>query len=152
MPAEAPGWTFSIELCNWALGEARLRAVRHAVFVVEQNIPDELEWDGIDRDCRHALALDAAGQPIGCGRLLPDGHIGRMAVHAGWRGRGVGGALLACLIEQARIAGHARTILNAQTAAMPFYARHGYLAVGPEYTEAGIPHRTMERAFGSLRR
>ena len=65
-------------------------------------MPDELEWDGIDADCRHALAEDAAGRPIGCGRLLPDGHIGRMAVLRDWRGRGVGAALLARLIAEAR--------------------------------------------------
>ena len=70
-----------------------------------------------------------------------------MAVLAAWRGQGVGSALLVRLIELARVEGHARTMLNAQTAAMPFYARHGYHAVGAEYLEADIPHRTMERAF-----
>ena len=148
MPADLPGHGFSIELCDWLQGEQRLRVVRHAVFVVEQQISDELEWDGIDPDCRHALALDAEGRPVGCGRLLPDGHIGRMAVLAAWRGRGVGSALLMRLIELARASGHARTILNAQTSAMPFYARHGFSAVGATYMEAGIPHQTMERPFG----
>jgi predicted GNAT family N-acyltransferase len=152
MSAEVRGSAFAIELCDWAQGEERLRAVRHAVFVVEQNIPDELEWDGIDRECRHALAVDAAGRPIGCGRLLPDGHIGRMAVLSPWRGHGVGSALLVRLVAQARMDGHARTILNAQTAAMPFYARHGYVAVGGEYLEAGIPHWTMERPFATAQR
>jgi predicted GNAT family N-acyltransferase len=148
MPGDVRGPGFSIELCDWLQGEQRLRVVRHAVFVVEQQIADELEWDGIDPGCRHALALDGAGHPVGCGRLLPDGHIGRMAVLAAWRRRGVGSALLVRLIELARADGHARTILNAQTSAMPFYARHGFSAVGAGYMEAGIPHQTMERPFG----
>lgn len=148
MPADLRSSAYSIELCDWRQGEARLRPVRHAVFVVEQQIPDELEWDGIDRDCRHALALDDEGRPIGCGRLLPDGHIGRMAVLAAWRRHGVGSALLVRLVELARASGHARTILNAQTSAVAFYARHGFVATGAAYMEAGIQHQTMERPFG----
>jgi predicted GNAT family N-acyltransferase len=148
MPADVGSTAFSIELCDWMSGEERLRAVRHAVFVVEQQIPDVLEWDGIDRDCRHALALDAAGRPVGCGRLLPDGHIGRVAVLAAWRRHGVGSALLVRLVELARTSRHTRAILNAQASAMPFYARHGFVAIGAAYMEAGIPHQTMERPFG----
>ncbi len=108
-------------------------------------MPEALEWDGIDRDCRHALAEDAAGRAIGCGRLLPDGHIGRMAVRAEWRGRGVGAALLLQLVELARAAGHERVVLNSQSHASPFYARHGFVTSGPEFEEAGIPHREMQR-------
>ena len=84
---------------------------------------------------------------IGCGRLLPDGHIGRLAVLPAWRGRDVGSALLGQLVDLARARGHARVILNSQTQAMPFYARHGFVAVGDEYLEAGIPHRTMTRCL-----
>ena len=64
-----------------------------------------------------------------------------MAVLRDWRGRGVGAALLARLVDAARAAGHRRVVLNAQTQAMPFYARHGFVAVGDEFCEAGIPHR-----------
>jgi predicted GNAT family N-acyltransferase len=148
MASDATAADFSIRDCTWPEGEPELRAVRHAVFVVEQRISDDLEWDGIDPDCRHAIALDAQGRPIGCGRLLPDGHIGRMAVVGAWRGRGVGSALLVHLVKLARDLGYARVILNAQTQAMAFYARHGFAAVGDEYMEAGIPHRTMERTLG----
>jgi len=106
-----------------------------------------MEWDEFDAVCRHAIAEDASGAAIGCGRLLPDGHVGRLAVLAAWRGRGVGAALLLQLLELARVRGLSRAILNSQTHAMPFYARHGFVADGDEYLEAGIPHRTMTRGL-----
>lgn len=128
---------------RWRDAQPALRAVREAVFIVEQRIPADLEWDDDDPVCLHALAEDDERRPIGCGRLLPDGHIGRMAVLAEWRGRGVGAALLAELIDAARKRGHAAARLHAQTHAAPFYARYGFAAEGDDYLEAGIPHRTM---------
>ena len=138
---------FAVRIVEWAHDADKLRAVRLAVFVVEQNIPEELEWDEFDAVSVHAIAEDERGGPIGCGRLLPDGHIGRMAVISDWRGRGVGAALLVRLVELARARGDTRVLLNAQTQAMPFYARFGFAPVGAEYEEAGIPHWTMERAL-----
>lgn len=91
------------------------------------------------------LAVAGDGTPIACGRLLPDGHIGRMAVLSGWRGQGVGAAVLSMLIEMARDRGDAMVRLHAQTHAVPFYARFGFAPEGDEYLEAGIPHRTMAR-------
>lgn len=143
MTAAPPG--FRVRLADWAQDVDALRRIRHQVFVVEQQVPADLEWDGIDGDCRHALAEDAAGRPIGCGRLLADGHVGRMAVLANWRGRGVGAALLGLLVEEARRAGQRRVVLNAQTRALGFYARHGFVPFGEEFIEAGIAHRAMER-------
>jgi predicted GNAT family N-acyltransferase len=140
-PAGRP--RFGVRVADWSLEAAALRDVRHEVFVVEQRVPESLEWDGVDPQCTHALAVDADGHAIGCGRLLPDGHIGRMAVRATWRGRGVGRAILDLLIGLARARGDARVVLNAQTQAMPFYARAGFAASGPEFEEAGIPHREM---------
>jgi predicted GNAT family N-acyltransferase len=137
--------SFRVRLADWASDEPRLKAIRYRVFVVEQRVPEELEWDGIDAGCRHALAEDLAGNVIGCGRLLPDGHIGRMAVDAAWRGQGVGTALLECLVDWARSLGYPRLILNAQVQAMPFYARHGFTPSGPEFEEAGIAHQAMEQ-------
>jgi len=136
---------FTLEIVPWESDAKRLRAVRHAVFVVEQNIPEELEWDDNDATCVHALAVDRDGVPIACGRLLPDGHIGRMAVLSGWRGQGVGAAVLLLLIEVARDRGDAAVRLHAQTHAVPFYARFGFMPEGDEYLEAGIPHLTMVR-------
>lgn len=138
---------FALRVVDWVGDETSLRAVRIAVFVIEQNIPEELEWDEFDAVSVHALAEDEAGTPIGCGRLLPDGHIGRMAVLSDWRGRGVGAALLVNLIELARARGDARVRLHAQTQAMPFYAKFGFAPVGAEFSEAGIAHWTMERVF-----
>ncbi len=136
---------YCVRLADWARDQAALRDIRRAVFVVEQNVPEALEWDGIDGDCRHAIAENTAGEPIGCARLLPDGHIGRMAVVAAARGQGVGDALLRRMIALASELGHARVIVNAQTHALAFYERHGFVAFGPEYDDAGIPHRAMER-------
>lgn len=138
---------FRVRLADWAADGRELARIRHTVFVVEQNVPAELEWDGIDAACRHALAEDDAGRAIGCGRLLPDGYIGRMAVLAGWRGAGVGGAILETLADLARRLGHAEVVLNAQVHALPFYAAHGFVAHGPEFSEAGIPHRAMRRTL-----
>jgi predicted GNAT family N-acyltransferase len=136
---------FDVRVTDWAAAEDALRAVRRAVFIVEQGVPEDLEWDDFDPQSVHALAVDSRARPIGCGRLLADGHIGRMAVLADWRGRGVGAALLLRLVELAREAGHARAILNAQISAIPFYARYGFTATGEAFEEAGILHRIMDR-------
>jgi predicted GNAT family N-acyltransferase len=136
---------YRVRLADWENDQSALREIRRAVFVVEQGVPDALEWDGIDGECRHAIAVTNAGEPLGCARLLPDGHIGRMAVLAMARGQGVGDALLRRMIALAAELGHTRVIVNAQTHALAFYERHGFVAFGPEYDDAGIPHRAMER-------
>lgn len=139
--------TFAVRIAQWEADAAALRAIRHAVFVLEQHVPEALEWDGIDGQCVHTIAEDASGQPIGCGRLLPDGHIGRMAVLGAWRGRGVGAALLARLVEVAQQRGDAKLMLNAQLHALAFYARFGFSPVGEAFDEAGIAHLAMERTL-----
>jgi predicted GNAT family N-acyltransferase len=120
-----------------------LRRIRHDVFVVEQRVPEVLEWDDADARSLHALAESSAGSPVGCARLLGDGHIGRVAVLRPWRRCGVGTALLLRLVDCARQRGDAAAIVNAQVAAMPFYARHGFVATGDVFEEAGIPHGVM---------
>jgi predicted GNAT family N-acyltransferase len=144
MPVDAD---FTVRLVDWSEAAVGLRFVRRAVFIDEQAIPEDMEWDEFDVVCRHAIAEDATGAAVGCGRLLPDGHVGRMAVLAAWRGRGVGAALLRQLLDLARARGLPRAVLNSQTHAMPFYARYGFVADGDEYLEAGIPHRTMMRVL-----
>jgi predicted GNAT family N-acyltransferase len=136
---------YHVRLADWSRDQPTLRQIRRAVFVDEQNVPEDLEWDGIDGDCRHVIAQNGAGQPIGCARLLPDGHIGRMAVLASGRGHGVGSLLLERMIALASELGHKRVVVNAQTHAVAFYERHGFVAFGPEFDDAGIPHRAMER-------
>jgi predicted GNAT family N-acyltransferase len=138
---------YHVRVTNWTSDRDALQDLRHEVFVLEQHVPEELEWDGIDPECRHAIAEDLQGNPIGTGRLLPDGHIGRMAVRGEWRGRGVGGAILGCLVNLARELGHSEVVLNAQTRVIPFYERFGFVAFGSEFDDAGIPHRAMRRAL-----
>jgi len=132
----------TVRLGSWNELSAQASPIRFTVFVDEQKVPVELELDEFDPLSCHALAL-AGDEAIGTGRLLPDGHIGRMAVLAGWRGRGVGALLLQALIDEAQQRGMARVVLNAQTHALGFYARFGFVPEGEEYEEAGLPHRTM---------
>jgi predicted GNAT family N-acyltransferase len=139
--------SYAVRLTDWQRDREKLSRVRRIVFIDEQRVPENLEWDDIDPQCVHAIAESADGAAIGCGRLLPDAHIGRMAVVAPWRGRGVGDALLMRLVEAARERGHARAILNAQVQAMPFYARHGFAPEGEPFEEAGIAHQVMTRAL-----
>ncbi|RCK79380.1 MAG: GNAT family acetyltransferase YjcF [Candidatus Ozemobacter sibiricus] len=132
-----------IEEVRWATHAAALSAVRFAVFVEEQQVPRELELDGLDPTARHVLACDAAGRPIGTARLLPDGQIGRVAVLPAWRGQGLGRALMAAVLAIARAAGHVEVFLHAQEQVIPFYTRLGFQAEGDRFFEAGIPHRLM---------
>lgn len=123
------------------------RAVRDEVFVGEQGVPVELEHDANDPVCLHVLASMADGTAVATGRLLPDGHLGRMAVRRPWRGQGVGGAVLALLIEEARERGLARVVLNSQTSALGFYRGFGFTEIGAPFVEAGIDHQAMELAL-----
>ncbi|WP_295993971.1 GNAT family N-acetyltransferase [Rugamonas sp.] len=136
-----------IRFGDWSALGADARTIRFEVFVEEQKVPAEIELDDMDAVCLHAVAYDAAGTPVGTGRLLPDGHIGRMAVRAVARGTGVGGALLQALMAQARVRGDVQVVLSAQTQAAPFYLRHGFAIDGEEFFEAGIAHIEMRRIF-----
>ena len=134
-----------IQLGDWASLQQDAQAVRTAVFVVEQKIPAEMEWDVMDAHCVHAVAYDEQGAAVGTGRLLPDGHVGRMAVLSSARGDGVGAAILRALMEHAKVRGHAAVELNAQISAEPFYARHGFDREGDLFMEAGIEHVHMKK-------
>ncbi|HBA36071.1 MAG TPA: GNAT family N-acetyltransferase [Gammaproteobacteria bacterium] len=139
--------THVVRQASWREDEGRLRQVREAVFIREQQVPAELEWDEADRTCIHALVEDAEGLPLGVGRLLPDGQIGRMAVRREARGQGIGGAVLEFLIGQARTCNFAEVWLHGQTHAVTFYEQHGFVAEGETFMEAGIPHRMMRCAL-----
>ncbi|HEU0307592.1 MAG TPA: GNAT family N-acetyltransferase [Lysobacter sp.] len=136
---------FTVACVDYETALPQLRAVREAVFVQEQGVPVELEWDELDPLCHHVIALDAEGKPMGTGRLTPEHKIGRMAVLADWRGRGVGDALLLALIDKARELGWHDLSLHAQVSAIGFYARHGFLPYGERFVEAGIDHQSMRR-------
>jgi predicted GNAT family N-acyltransferase len=127
-----------------ALAEAR--ALRHQVFVIGQNVPEELEIDEIDPSCDHAVAI-VGDEVVGTGRLLPNGTIGRMAVADGNRSRGIGAAVLAELERRAAENGHAAVELHAQLHAAPFYDKAGYVRIGAVYLEAGIEHVTMRKTL-----
>lgn len=131
-----------IELADWEKVKREAQRIRFAVFVEEQGVPAELEMDENDASCVHALAY-VDGRPIGTARLLPDGHIGRMAVLKEWRGHGAGRALLRALVEAARRRGDREVMLSAQVHALGFYRAEGFAPEGDEYEEAGIPHQAM---------
>jgi len=123
--------------------EPGIRAVRETVFMAEQGVPEELEWDGLDPEAIHVVARNRNGEVIGTGRLLASGQIGRMAVLPAWRGCGVGSALLRRLLDEARRLGLRRVFLYAQIQALPFYARHGFDPEGGIFQDADIPHQAM---------
>ena len=135
--------SFSVRLAHWPEDTAMLRQVRETVFIQEQHVPADIEWDGIDAECIHALAMSRDGSPVGTGRLLRDGHIGRMAVLREWRKLGVGSQMMELLMAEARRRHYPCLALNAQVSAVPFYARFGFVTRGDEFEEAGIPHLEM---------
>lgn len=130
---------------DWGRAEQWVMPLRIAVFVVEQGVPAEIERDAFDPLSLHAVATGTDGQVVGTGRLLPDGHIGRMAVAASQRGSGLGGRILELLVDEARSRGFPEVVLNAQVRAEAFYRKHGFEAEGEVFMEAGIEHRTMRR-------
>jgi predicted GNAT family N-acyltransferase len=136
-----------LRLAAWPEARARVLPLRLQVFVDEQGVPPDIEEDADDPLSLHAIAEDASGAVIGTGRLLPDGHVGRMAVAARLRGRGVGARILAELLAEAVRRGQRRAILHAQVAAEGFYARYGFARTGDVFMEAGIAHTIMERAL-----
>lgn len=138
---------FSVVTGDWACLREDASEVRFQVFVVEQKVPPEIEMDDKDPVCVHAVAYNAEGQALGTGRLLPDGHIGRMAVHAHARGMGVGAGILQALIAAGRKSGHRTLVLNAQTHAKGFYEAQGFAVQGEEFMDAGMPHVTMTRVL-----
>lgn len=135
--------TFTVRPVNWQAHREELAAIRRAVFIEEQHVPEEAEWDGHDESSYHVIALSKDGEPIGTGRLLLEGRIGRIAVLRDYRGMGVGRAILELLIDIARKEGLGTVILHAQTHALHFYERCGFEPYGRVFTEAGIDHRAM---------
>ncbi|MCZ8131480.1 MAG: GNAT family N-acetyltransferase [Steroidobacteraceae bacterium] len=131
-----------IRVTSWERDGAALGAIRREVFVFEQGVPEDIEWDGQDTACAHVIAL-ANREPVGTGRLLPTGKIGRLAVLAPFRRHGVGRAMLARLVDLARERGLREVYLHAQVSALGFYTAYGFVAEGPEFEEAGIVHRRL---------
>lgn len=134
---------FTVSLVCWHDGEPLLKSIREAVFIREQSVPAELEWDGLDESCRHALALSHSGDAIGCGRMLANGHIGRISVLPQWRKRKVGTAIMEALLDYARAHDYKQVDVDAQTHAVPFYRGFDFVEQGKTFMDAGLPHIKM---------
>ena len=144
-----------VRLGAWAEVGADARALRTEVFVNEQNIPVELEWDDADHTALHAVGYNRFGSPVATGRLLQSapqgsgvariGRIGRMAVTQALRGSGVGRLVLDALTTAAAQRGDHSVLLHAQSAAASFYRRAGFVEKGLPFDEAGIVHIEMTR-------
>ena len=136
---------------SWVELGAHARAIRTTVFIEEQRVPREMEWDEADTHCVHAVAFNRFGMPLATGRLLVAeagvARIGRMAVSQTQRGGGVGRRVLEALMAEARRRGDREIVLHAQTSARAFYERAGFSPCGPVFVEAGIPHIEMSRAL-----
>ena len=139
---------FSIERVDWQSCERELHDVRYTVFVVGQNVPEELETDELDPHCVHFIARTVNGKPIGTARVDQEGHIGRVAVLEEHRGLGVGTALMVATMDHMRESGQSVALLNSQASAIPFYEKLGFEPCGDEFMEAGIPHVAMKKSFG----
>ena len=133
----------TVRVGTWSELHAEATQVREAVFVREQGFSAEVELDGRDDGCIHAVVMNRYGLPLATGRLLPDGHIGRVAVAKTMRGTGVGVQVMHALEAAARTRGFTATVLSAQTYAQGFYAKLGYAAEGEVYSDEGVPHVDM---------
>ncbi|MBB3046413.1 putative GNAT family N-acyltransferase [Litorivivens lipolytica] len=127
---------------DWATHQNALQAIRRQVFVQEQSVPEDLEWDGKDAHAYHWLAFDGE-RPVGTVRMLQDGHIGRMAVLKEYRSQGIGEHLLAQALHCAKRLNKREAWLHSQEHAIGFYEKFGFVAYGPTFMDAGIPHRSM---------
>lgn len=134
---------FTVSLVSWHDGEPLLKAVRDAVFIQEQGVPAELEWDEHDATCRHALALTLQGEAIGCGRMFNNGHIGRISVLPQWREKKVGTTIMEAFLAYAAAHDYPQVDVDAQTHAVPFYQRFEFVEQGEVFMDAGIPHIKM---------
>jgi predicted GNAT family N-acyltransferase len=134
---------YQVEVVSWHVQRETLRSIRGKVFIEEQNVPQDIEWDDQDEDATHFL-LTQNTVVLACGRLLPDGKVGRMAVLKDQRGKGLGRMLLNAMVEHARNKGMHRLYLHAQQHAAVFYQGAGFEAFGEAFEEAGIRHLAME--------
>jgi len=133
---------YSLKLTRWDKDQESLSKVRRSVFIEEQQVPEELEWDDDDKTSVHVLVTDN-NIPIATGRIKMDGHIGRMAVLKNYRNKGVGSAVLEALINFSKTLKMKSVYLHAQTTAIPFYEKHGFKTSSEEFMDAAIPHKSM---------
>jgi len=134
---------YTLKLTRWDKEQTSLSEIRRRVFIEEQQVPEELEWDDDDKTCIHVLVTDN-NIPIATGRIKMDGHIGRMAVLKDYRNKGIGSAVLKALINFSKTLKMKSVYLHAQTNAIPFYEKHDFKTSSKEFMDAGIPHKTMQ--------
>jgi predicted GNAT family N-acyltransferase len=137
---------WEIRTADWQSDRELIRAVRDAVFIQEQKVDPAIEWDDQEDSAQHFLVF-GNGSAVGTGRLLRSGKIGRMAILQALRGNGLGRRLLDKICEHARALGFSSVYLHAQRHAEGFYRKSGFVPVGEEFLEAGIPHIKMVREF-----
>ena len=133
----------TVSIVNWSERQAEIASVRRAVFIEEQNVPESIELDGKDPDCRHVLACDRSGAPVGTARISASGRIGRMAVLREYRRLGVGREILREIMDYGRANGITDFHVSSQVSAVGFYKKMGFVPYGEEFEEAGIMHIGM---------
>lgn len=138
-----------VDIHSWDQARTFACHIRREVFIQEQQVPEEMEWDTpeLEAQCIHALAWASPGQAVGYARLLPNRQIGRMAVLSGYRRQGIGHALLTALEDEARKHHMETVFLHAQTRVKKFYLHHGFEPEGNEFDEAGILHIKMTKTL-----
>ncbi|MBL1140832.1 MAG: GNAT family N-acetyltransferase [Proteobacteria bacterium] len=137
---------FKIKQVKWQDMKSHLCHIRTVVFIEEQNVPENMEWDSYDDTCVHVIA-EMNEEYIATGRLLDSGQIGRMAVLKPYRKLGVGSALLERLLSIAESRKMKSVFLNAQIDAVDFYKKFGFKEEGDAFDDAGILHKKMNKAF-----
>ncbi len=142
----------AVRSATWAQDRVQIQHIRRTVFIEEQRIAEQDEWDALDPVVTHVLTFaqgdSTKRDAVGTGRLEPTGKIGRVAVLPQYRGTGTGVALMQRLMDLAAERGFTEVYLNAQVTAAGFYQRLGFRADGPEFDEVGIPHQRMRRSVG----
>lgn len=137
---------FIVEQVKWRDRESYLRDIRTIVFIEEQRVPVEMEWDEFDETCVHVL-VKSRGSYIATGRLLDSGQIGRMAVLKAYRNRGVGSKVLDEILSIAKSMSMKKIFLNSQINVVDFYKKFDFVVEGDVFDDAGIPHRKMTKVF-----
>jgi len=135
---------FYIKQVAWSTDEAELRFIRESVFIKEQSVSESLEWDGLDADATHLIAIDNQNHVLGCARIVNENSIGRMAVLKEKRGLGIGLSLLNAAVEHCRAQGQILAKLSAQMHAVPFYEKSGFTVNSAPYLDANIWHVDMQ--------
>jgi predicted GNAT family N-acyltransferase len=140
---------FELKAASFSTDHDAICHIREQVFIKEQQVPEELEWDGLDDQAYHLLALNDEQQPVGTVRMLGDGHIGRMAVLPEYRHQGAGHTLLRHIIDIAEEQKLDNVFLHAQTSAVTFYEQQGFISEGSIFMDAGIPHQYMYKSLSA---